>query len=231
MQTDEDTYPRPITTVDLVIFALAEDGLEVLTVRRPTDPFAGHWALPGGWIHVDEDPNLESAARRILASKTGVETPYLEQLQTFGTSVRDPRGWTVSVAYVALLSEDDARDCKRSAQPDIAWRTVDGNALAVPLAFDHADILATALSRVRSKVEYSTLPVHLLPKAFTLGELQSVYERVLGCKLDNSAFRKRVAEADFVEPIAGEMRRASNRPAQLFRMRPGQSTAFFDRTI
>ena len=75
MQTDEESYPRPITTIDLAIFALAEDGLEVLTVLRATEPYAGHWALPGGWIHVDEDPDLESAARRVLASKTGVETP------------------------------------------------------------------------------------------------------------------------------------------------------------
>jgi 8-oxo-dGTP diphosphatase len=231
MQMDEGTYPRPITTVDLAIFALAEEGLEVLTVQRAAEPFAGHWALPGGWIYVDQDEDLEAAARRILASKTGVQTPYLEQLQTFGTSARDPRGWTVSVAYVALLSAHDARECKRSGQTDVVWRKVDGDAVATPLAFDHADILTAALSRVRSKVEYSTLPVHLLPRAFTLGELQSVYERILGRKLDKSAFRKRVAEADFVEPMVGEMRRASNRPAQLFRIRPGQTTAFFDRTL
>jgi ADP-ribose pyrophosphatase YjhB (NUDIX family) len=231
MQTADNAYPRPITTVDLAIFALAEGGLEVLTVQRAAEPFAGHWALPGGWIHVDEDPDLETAARRILASKTGVHTPYLEQLRTFGTSTRDPRGWTVSVAYVALISEDDARECKRAGNTDVVWRTVNGGAVATPLAFDHADILTAALSRVRSKVEYSTLPVHLLPRAFTLGELQSVYERILGRKLDKSAFRKRVAEADFVEPIPGEMRRASNRPAQLFRIKPGQATAFFDRTI
>jgi ADP-ribose pyrophosphatase YjhB (NUDIX family) len=231
METDERTYPRPITTIDLAIFALAEDGLEVLTVLRPAEPFAGHWALPGGWIHVDEDLDLDAAARRILASKTGVRTPYLEQLQTFGTSARDPRGWTVSVAYVALLSEDDARECKRVSQTDVLWRAVAADAVETPLAFDHADILTAALSRVRSKVEYSTLPVHLLPRAFTLGELQSVYERILGRKLDKSAFRKRVSEVNFVEPIVGEMRRASNRPAQLFRIRAGQATAFFDRTI
>jgi ADP-ribose pyrophosphatase YjhB (NUDIX family) len=231
METDERTYPRPITTVDLAIFALAEEGLEVLTVQRLAEPFAGHWALPGGWIHVDEDDDLEAAARRILASKTGVRTPYLEQLQTFGTSARDPRGWTISVAYVALLSEDDARECKSANRSDVIWRKLDGKGVATPLAFDHAHILMAALSRVRSKVEYSTLPVHLLPSAFTLGELQSVYERILGRKLDKSAFRKRVAEADFAEPIAGEMRRASNRPAQLFRIRNGKATAFFDRTI
>jgi ADP-ribose pyrophosphatase YjhB (NUDIX family) len=231
MEMDEPTYPRPITTVDLAIFALAGEGLEVLIVRRAAEPFAGQWALPGGWIHVDEDDDIEAAARRILREKTGVQTPYLEQLQTFGTAKRDPRGWTVSVAYVALLSEDDAGDRLHAGETGVAWRAVDGDTVETSLAFDHADILKAALSRVRSKVEYSTLPVHLLPRAFTLGELQSVYERILGRKIDKSAFRKRVSEADFAEPIRGEMRRASNRPAQLFRLKPGRPTTFFDRTI
>jgi ADP-ribose pyrophosphatase YjhB (NUDIX family) len=231
MEADDRTYPRPITTVDLAIFALSRDGLEVLTIHRAAEPFAGHWALPGGWIRVDEDEDIEAAARRILRDKTGVQTPYLEQLQTFGTAKRDPRGWTISVAYVALLSGDDARECLRAGETEVAWEQVDGDAVQAPLAFDHADILKAALSRIRNKVEYSTLPVHLLPRAFTLGELQSVYERILGRKIDKSAFRKRVAEADFAEPIPGEMRRASNRPAQLFRLKAGRPTTFFDRTI
>jgi ADP-ribose pyrophosphatase YjhB (NUDIX family) len=231
MKSDEQLYPRPITTVDLAIMALSAEGLEILTVRRRAEPFAGGWALPGGFIHVDEDADIEAAARRILRDKTGVETPYLEQLQTFGTATRDPRGWTISVSYVALLSEDDLSACRLMLGEDVAWRAVGGDTVAVPLAFDHADILRAALSRLRSKVEYSTLPVHLLPRAFTLGELQSVYERILGRRIDKSAFRKRVAEADFVEPIAGEMRRGSNRPAQLFALKPGRMTTFFNRTI
>ncbi len=108
---------------------------------------------------------------------------------------------------------------------------MDGDAVGVTLAFDHADILRAGLRRLRAKVEYSSLPVHLLPAAFTLGELQAVYERILGRRLDKSAFRKRVAEVDFVEPVPGEMRRGSNRPAQVYRLKPGLTTAFFDRTI
>ncbi len=103
--------------------------------------------------------------------------------------------------------------------------------MAASLAFDHALILQAAVARLRNKVEYTTLPVHLLPAGFTLTELQSVYERILGRRIDKSAFRKRVAEADFVEPVPGEMRRASNRPAQIYRLKPGCSTIFFDRTI
>ncbi len=113
----------------------------------------------------------------------------------------------------------------------MAWRLIDADTSLADLAFDHAVILAAALSRIRNKVEYSTLPVQLLPGAFTLGDLQSVYQRILGRRLDKSAFRTRMAEADFVEPIAGEMRRASNRPAHFYRAKPGRGTTFFDRTI
>jgi ADP-ribose pyrophosphatase YjhB (NUDIX family) len=227
----EETYERPIVSVDLVIFALSEAGLDVLLMQRGAEPFAGAWALPGGWIHVDADTDLEGAARRVLGEKTGVETPYLEQLETFGNGTRDPRGWSLSVAYVALISADEVTLRQGANASDVAWLPVAGDAVAVPLAFDHADILGNGLTRLRNKVEYSTLPVHLLPAAFTLSELQSVYERILGRRLDKSAFRKRVAEADFVEAIPGEMRRASNRPAQLYRLREARSTTFFDRTI
>jgi 8-oxo-dGTP diphosphatase len=229
MSAPADDYPRPIASVDLAIFVLAELGLQVLLTKRAAEPFAGQWALPGGFIHVDEDADLEAAARRVLKDKTGVETPYLEQLQTFGHATRDPRGWSLSVAYVALVSAGDV-----ALDPDTgdaSWWAIEGDDVAVPLAFDHPAIFHAALTRLRNKVEYSTLPVHLLPAGFTLSELQSVYERVLGRKLDKSAFRKRIAEADFVEPIPGEMRRASNRPAQVYRLKRARSTILFDRTI
>jgi len=231
MIVTDETPQRPIASVDLAIFALAETGLEILLVERATEPFAGSWALPGGWIHIDEDADLDAAARRVLKDKTGVETPYLEQLQSFGGPGRDPRGWSISIAYVALISAEQVKLRLGANAADVAWWPVAGDDIAVPIAFDHTHIVRSALARLRSKVGYSTLPVHLLPAGFTLGELQSVYERILGRRLDKSAFRKRVAEADFVEPIPGEMRRASNRPAQVYRLKHPQSTVFFDRTI
>jgi 8-oxo-dGTP diphosphatase len=231
MTTLEETHGRPIVSVDLAIFALSSTGLDVLLVQRGAEPFVDEWALPGGWIHVDEDRDLEDAARRVLRDKTGVETPYLEQLQTFGDPARDPRGWSISVTYVALIARDAVELREGANAGGVSWNPVEGDGVAMPVAFDHADILRSALTRLRSKVEYTTLPVHLLPPAFTLSELQSVYERILGRRLDKSAFRKRIAEADFVEPIPGEMRRASNRPAQLYRLKQARSTVFFDRTI
>jgi len=231
MQTSSQDFQRPIVSVDLVIVALAPTGLEALLMQRGEEPFANAWALPGGFVRLDEDADLETAARRVLRQKTGIETPYLEQLQTFGDHRRDPRGWSVSVAYVALIAADDVGLQAGANAADVAWRPIEGETAATPLAFDHAEILRSGLRRIRSKVEYSTLPAHLLPAAFTLGDLQSVYERLLGRPLDKSAFRKRIAEADFAEPIPGAMRRASNRPAQLYRLKQARSTTFFDRTI
>jgi 8-oxo-dGTP diphosphatase len=224
----DETYPRPIATVDLTIFRLAPSALELLLIRRAAEPFAGAWALPGGWIHVDEDQDLEAAARRVLAAKTGVETPYLEQLQTIGNAGRDPRGWSVSIAYMALIGTEDGMPS--AAGSDVAWAEIAGTGVSAPLAFDHAEILAAALARLRGKVEYSSLPAYLLPERFTLGDLQSVYERILGRRLDKSGFRKRIAEAGFVEPIPGALRRASNRPAQLYRLKAA-AAVLFDRTI
>jgi len=227
----KDIASKPIASVDLVIFALSATGLQVLLIKRGAEPFGDHWALPGGWIHVGEDADLDAAARRVLKDKTGVETPYLEQLQTFGGKSRDPRGWSLSIAYVALISANEARLRQGSNATDVAWWPIEDNRVAVLNAFDHQDVLGSALARLRNKVEYTTLPVHLLPTGFTLSELQSVYERILGRRLDKSAFRKRIAEADFVEPVPGEMRRASNRPAQVYRLKQARSTVFFDRTI
>ncbi|MEI9987524.1 MAG: NUDIX domain-containing protein [Aliidongia sp.] len=231
MNIPAESYPRPIASVDLATFALSETGFDVLLIRRDLAPFAEYWALPGGRIRIDEDVDLEAAARRVLRDKTGVETPYLEQLQTFGGARRDPRGWSASVAYVALIAADRVSLRRGAIAADVAWRPVEGDTVASPLAFDHAEILRCAVARLRNKVEYTTLPVHLLPAGFTLTELQSVYERILGRRIDKSAFRKRIAEAGFVEPVPGEKRRASNRPAQIYRLKPGCSTIFFDRTI
>ncbi|ANK88647.1 MULTISPECIES: NUDIX hydrolase [unclassified Rhizobium] len=227
---DNDAF-KPIATVDLAIFSLAPAGLSVLLVRRTSVPFAGDWALPGGWIHIDEDADLEAAARRVLKEKTGVETPYLEQLQTTGSRDRDPRGWSISIVYIALLSADDVAKRQDALAEKAEWRPIEGEGVGLSLAFDHASLLKEALGRIRSKVEYSSLPGHLLPVRFTLSELQSVYESLLGRKLDKSAFRKRMAEADFLEPVEGEMRRASNRPAQVFRLKDTRSLVLFDRRI
>jgi ADP-ribose pyrophosphatase YjhB (NUDIX family) len=224
-------YPRPFVTVDAVILALRDDALQVLLIKRGSAPFPGAWALPGGYIHPEEDADLEHAARRILREKTGIEAPYLEQLQGFGNAQRDPRGWSATFAYFALIAAGSLAPKQGANAEKVAWWEIGGQRVRTPLAFDHAEILATAVTRLRNKVEYTSLPVHLLPEKFTLPDLQRVYEQILDRRMDKSAFRRRIAEADFLEPILGEKRPASNRPAQMYRIKRGRATIFFDRTI
>jgi ADP-ribose pyrophosphatase YjhB (NUDIX family) len=227
----ERDFERPFVSIDVVILALRDGWLHVVLMKRGAEPFRGAWALPGGYIHTDEDFDLEAAARRILRQKVGIDTPYLEQLQGFGSARRDPRGWSVTFAYFALIAADELLLREGANAEDVAWREIDGDRVDTALAFDHAEILAAALTRLRNKVEYTSLPVHLLPEKFTLPDLQRVYEQILGRRMDKSAFRKRIAEADFLEPVPGEKRPASNRPAQIYRLKPGAATTFFDRTI
>lgn len=231
MQRAGEEFERPIVTVDVVLLTLREDDLQVLLMRRETPPFDGCWALPGGFIHTEEDRDLEDAARRVLTAKIGIVSPYLEQLQAFGGPARDPRGWTASFAYYALIASATVEIAQGAQRAEIGWWSIDGALVRAELAFDHVDIVAAAVTRLRNKVEYSSLPVHLLPKLFTLPDLQRMYEQILARKLDKSVFRKRMAEADFIEPVEGQKRLGSNRPAQLYQIKPGHEMIFFDRTI
>jgi ADP-ribose pyrophosphatase YjhB (NUDIX family) len=216
-------YDVPLTTVDVVVFTVRSERLCVQLVRRDQHPFRDSWALPGGFIDIHRDDDLEATARRVLAAKTGVGTPYLEQLGAFGNRARDPRGWAATFVYFALI--DSARI--GGHPPSGRWWPVQDQTVATPLAFDHADLLAAALERLRSKVTYTSLPLHLLPERFTLSQCQRVFEIVLGHPLEKSAFRRRLLDADLIERIEGAYERGSNRPAALFRLRPGAETVFF----
>lgn len=218
MEPDLD-FPRPLCTVDVAIFAAVEDRLQLLLVKRaqaPGEPFPGQWALPGGFVDIARDRDLEATARRKLAEKTGLRSPYLEQLGSWGDARRDPRGWSATHAYFALIPAAGVTLSPGANAVDVGWFAVADNGVKPRLAFDHARIVAAAAQRLRGKVEYTSLPVHLLPAEFTLGELQRVYEIVLGRDLDKSAFRTRVLAADVIAPT-GRRRGGANRPAELYR--------------
>lgn len=223
--------PATLTTVDVVIFAVLEQRLQVLLVQRSEEPFAGVWSLPGGFIDIAVDTSLDSAARRKLKEKTGIESPYIEQLGGFGGAQRDPRGWAATVVYFALINADGLVLRHGGNTSDARWWPVFDKQVAVELAFDHAEILAVALARLRGKVEYTSLPVHLLPDEFTLPDLQRVFEIVLDRSVDKSAFRKRILDAGFIEPVPGKRRPDGHRPAQIYRVKPGRATIFFTRTF
>ncbi|MDQ1830612.1 NUDIX hydrolase [Massilia scottii] len=224
-------FDVPLTSVDLVIFTVREQALHVLLVQRGAHPAKGQWALPGGFIDVRHDLDLDATALRKLREKTGVTAPYLEQLQGFGSSTRDPRGWSATFAYFALIGSSHIELQHGSGADAACWHSISEVGVDIDLAFDHATIIATAVQRLRNKVEYTSLPAHLLAEEFTLSDLQRVYEIVLGRAIDKSAFRKRVKEGDFLEEITGKRRHGSNRPAQLYRIRSGQPTVFFSRAM
>lgn len=202
---DIERMDRPLVTVDVVVFTLIDEALHVLLVQRPqhgNEPFPGQWALPGGFVDVLQDDDLQDCALRKLREKTAVASPYLEQLGSWGGRLRDPRGWSVTQVYFALLPHHELQPRKGANAADVRWFPVDATGLAQPdvgLAFDHGLILSAAMERLRSKVEYTSLPAFLLPELFTLPQLQHVYEIVLGRPVDKSAFRTRaLAVPDFL---------------------------------
>ncbi|KAB2310642.1 NUDIX hydrolase [Betaproteobacteria bacterium SCN2] len=233
LKKDRMDFPRPLTTVDVVIFTVLESGLNVLLVQRPEDPnepYPGGWALPGGFVDIENDQDLESCARRKLKEKTGVDTPYLEQLGSWGGTTRDPRGWSATHVYFALIPAQDAVLQKGANAQDVAWFPVNQSVAKAKLAFDHLEILQAAISRLRNKVEYTSLPAYLLPEKFTLSELQHMYEVVMERPIEKSAFRTRVLSSNLVTPIQG-MREGPNRPAQLYRLTDPNRPVFFPRTF
>src|SRR5436309_9622995 len=172
-------YPRPALTVDCVVFGFDEGELKILLIERGLEPFKGRWALPGGFVRVDE--TLEEAARRELAEEAGLRNVFLEQLYTFGSLHRDPRERVVSVAYYALVKLSDHRAKAATDAADAEWFAIS----KVPkLAFDHANILKTAIERLKNKVRYQPIGFELLPAKFTLSQLQHLYEAVLATELD-----------------------------------------------
>jgi len=225
-------FERPLVTVDVVIFTVIDEQLKVLLVRRldaVADPHPGRLALPGGFINVEVDASLHDCALRKLREKTGFKTPYLEQLGSWGSDTRDPRGWCATHVYFALVPPPEMGEEAAAAPPASEWIDVD-TALRKRLAFDHAEILAAAVERLRGKVEYTSLPAFLLPEPFTLPQLQRTYEIVLGRPMDKSAFRKRMLDAQFLVEtgsIAGDAGRA----AMGYRVLDRERAAVFPRTF
>ncbi|MEI7954721.1 MAG: NUDIX domain-containing protein, partial [Verrucomicrobiota bacterium] len=185
--------------------------LRVLLIRRALEPFLGSWALPVGFVDMAED--LDQAARRELQEETHLSPVYLEQLFTFGTPGRDPRGRVVSVAYYALVRPDQHPAKGDSDASEAAWHPADQ---LPPLAFDHTQIIAKALDRLRGKVRYQPVGFELLPKHFTLTQLQSLYEAILGRTIDKRNFRKKLLAFDLLIPL-DKFTSGAHRPARLYR--------------
>ena len=225
---DPSAYERPSVAVDLVLMSIVDEAPAVLVMRRQEPPFPGEWALPGGFVRIDEA--LDEAARRILRDKARMDGAYVEQLYTFGALDRDPRMRVITVAYLTLLSADRFAAALRAA-PELklarvvtSWPGETGGPAgvaiegdAVRLAFDHADILGLAVLRLRGKLDYSDVAFALLPATFTLRQLQDIHEAVLGVRLNKPAFRRRMLDKGWLEATGEREDGASFRPAELFR--------------
>jgi 8-oxo-dGTP diphosphatase len=205
-------HPRAALTVDCVVFGLDDESLKVLLIRRAVPPFEGRWALPGGFVGLHE--SVEAAAKRELEEETGVKLAYLEQLYTFGAVDRDPRERVVTIAYFAIVKLLDHKVRAATDAAEAAWFWVDD---LPKLAFDHAHILARARERLRMKVRYEPIGFELLPRKFTLSQLQRLYEAVLDRTLDKRNFRKKVLALGILEELDEVEQDVAHRAARLYR--------------
>ena len=204
-------HARPALTVDCVVFGLDDDELRLLLVERDFEPYTGRWALPGGFVRLEE--TLEEAARRELEEETGITKLYLEQLYTFGDVRRDPRERVVTVAYYALVKLSDHHVRAATDARSAAWFSV---ADLPPLAFDHEQIVQVALNRLKGKVRYEPIGFELLPRKFTLSQLQTLYELILERELDKRNFRKKILGMDLLIELDEVQRGVAHRAARLY---------------
>lgn len=209
----------PLVSADIALFSVEEGRLRVLLVQRTHEPAALEWALPGAILKPEEDQDLHATACRALHEKISVSIPHLAQVGAFSGQHRDPRGWSVSVLFYALLPADQVNAVVKSQVEAVQW--FDAGDPGHPLAFDHGVLLDAALGVLRGKVERHALPLHLLPACFTLTALQRTCEAVLGRLLDKSVFRRRLKGSEVLVEVSGEFVVGSQRPAQLYRARDG----------
>ncbi len=210
-------HPHPAVTTDIVIFTIRDGQLKLLLIKRGGEPYQGRWALPGGFVEMDED--LEASARRELEEETGVSGVYLEQLYTFGRPDRDPRERVITVAYYALIPSNQMHLQAATDAEAVGWFAFEE---LPPLAFDHDEIVAMAHQRLVAKLDYSTIAFQFLPREFTLSELQEVYEIIRREPVDKRNFRKQVLALGKLAETKKMKRDGAHRPARLYRVKsPG----------
>ena len=207
-------YPHPAVTVDVIVFTVLGGNVEVLLIKRAEWPHTGKWAIPGGFVEIDE--SLKRAALRELREETGVKAGVLEQLGAFGHPERDPRERVITVAYIALLPSDqlqfeagsDAQDAQLFAVDDLP-----------EVAFDHSKIMRRARERLRDKLDVGDVATLLMPAEFTLSELQRACETITGDTMDKRNFRKKVQTLALLELTGRDKRDGPHRPAKLYRVK------------
>jgi 8-oxo-dGTP diphosphatase len=235
---DATRFPRPSVAVDVVLLTVRDGAIWALLGRRDDQPHRGRWALPGGFLRIDE--SLDAAASRVLRTKAGLRGVFTEQLYTFGSPKRDPRTRVISVAYYALVEPATLERIATAphdtrlllARLDVAWRGETGGPVAaldisgepLPLAFDHAEILGMAVKRIRGKLDYAPIGFELLPPAFSLRDLRLVHEAILGRALNKDSFRRRILDRGLVVPTGERAAGVGHRPPELYRFSDRSAT-------
>lgn len=224
------SYDLPLVSVDVAIFTLLDNKLHVLLVERGDFPHKGRWSVPGGFIDQTVDKDLHATALRKLYEKTGVKVPHLEQVVSVGSGQRDPRSWSVTILYMALISYAPTAEFVANVA-DARWWPYDV-AIKQNLAFDHKELIEQARTRLRNKAAYTALPVHVLNAPFTLTQLQQAFEELMNKSLEKKSFRRRILSADLLEEVGeGLPEGGRGRMAALYRPRKGSETHAFLRVF
>jgi 8-oxo-dGTP diphosphatase len=226
---DRSSYLAPLVTVDAVIFTFYGGELLVLLTQRSEHPEKGRWALPGGFVDETQDATIEETVGRKLEEKTGVTTPYIEQLMTVGNSQRDPRAWSVTIVYTALIAHQNCQSFVDNVS-DVKWVGYQ-DALAMKLAFDHDELLKAARERMKQKALYSMVPAYALPDGFTLPELQRLLEILIDKPIQKKSFRRRIEQADLVEEIGQRLAVGKGRPSATYRLKQAAKDFTFIRNL
>lgn len=214
MGTKQTNYQKPSVTVDILLFTVLDNDLKILLVKRGLAPFKGSWALPGGFVQIDE--SLDEAARRELSEEGNINNVYLEQLYTFGDLKRDPRDRVITVTYLAL---SDSLKWQIKSGGDAGEATLHSVKKLPTLAFDHRKIVDYGLDRLKAKIGYSNIVMGLLPEEFTLTDLQRKHEVILDQKLDKRNFRKKILSTGIIEATGKKSGGTAHRPAAYYRFK------------
>ncbi len=223
-----NTHTNPQFTVDSVLFTVAGGSLKVLLVKRANSPYEGVWGLPGGFIDQSLDLHTDDTAKRKLKEKTGVEPQYLEQLQVFSGAERDPRGYSITLVYYALVTEQQVAT-HISTVEDVAWFDVE-DLPALPLAFDHRTLIDSARHRLKQKALYSMVPVYCLPERFTIGQLKGVIETIIEKPIQRKSLIRRIEASEMFEAMEEKVQ-SGGRLAQLYQVKKGVNIAHFERNF
>tara|TARA_R110000772_G_scaffold86113_2_gene180482 strand:+ start:3719 stop:4426 length:708 start_codon:yes stop_codon:yes gene_type:complete len=225
---DINAFKNPLFTVDSVLFTVKDDALKVLMVKRANEPFIGSWGLPGGFVDVDSDTTTDVTALRKLEEKTSVAPQYLEQLQAFSGIDRDPRGFSVTLVYFALIAAQEVSSHIETID-DVQWIDID-KIDSLSIAFDHKIIIEQAKKRLQQKTLYSMVPVYCLPEYFTVGQLKSVIETIIGKNIQRKSLIRRIESADMFETI-DEKVKSGGRLAQQYKVKPDVDIVNFERNL